>query len=259
MATNAPLPHPPGVFCWSELATKDAKAAVDFYAALFGWTVSESPTDNGPYYMFHIDGDEVGAAYDSRPEEGPPHWNSYVSVASADESASLATELGGTVVAAPFDVFDFGRMAVLRDPTGAFVNIWQAKNHIGAKRKNEPATLCWNELATANTDGAEKFYTSLFGWSAKKGTAPPGEYTEFYNKGEAIGGMMRIQPEWGNVPPHWLPYFAVVDCDASADRATEEGGALQVPPTDIPGVGRFAVVRDPQGAAFAIIALREAA
>jgi predicted enzyme related to lactoylglutathione lyase len=71
--------------------------------------------------------------------------------------------------------------------------------------------------------------------------------------------MLRIQPEWGSVPPHWLPYFAVVDCDASADRASENGAAMHVPPTDIPQVGRFAVVRDPQGAAFAIIALRAAA
>jgi predicted enzyme related to lactoylglutathione lyase len=253
-----PPTNPPGVFCWPELAARDAKSAVDFYASLFGWTVTQAPTDMGPYYIFRLDGDAVAAAYGASPDQGPPHWNAYVAVASADESAARAAELGGTVVAQPFDVFDAGRMAVLRDPTGAFVSLWQAKQNYGVKR-NEPGMLCWTELATNDTDRAEKFYTSLFGWTAKRGTAPPGEYIEIHNKGEAIGGMTKIQAEWGDVPPNWLPYFAVIDCDDSAAEAKELGAALQLPPTDIPGIGRFAFVEDPQGATFAIIALRQAA
>lgn len=259
MATKSLTSHPPGAFCWPELATSDPKGAVQFYSALFGWTVSESPTDYGPYYRFRLGGDDVGASCQGNPEDGPPHWNSYVAVSSADEIAGRVAKLGGTVVAEPFDVFDAGRMAVLRDPAGAFINLWQAKSHIGAKRLNDPGALCWTELATTDPPAAEKFYTKLFGWTAKRGTAPPGEYTEFYNRGTAIGGMMRIQPEWGDVPPHWLPYFEVVDCDASAGRVKQQGGALPVPPKDIPGVGRFAVASDPQGATFAIIALRQAA
>jgi predicted enzyme related to lactoylglutathione lyase len=259
MPTTSLTSHPPGAFCWPELATSDPKAAVQFYSTLFGWTASESPTDQGPYYMFRLDDDEVGAMYKGRAEEGPPHWNSYVAVSSADEAAAKAARLGGNVVAQPFDVFDVGRMAIVRDPSGAFINLWQAKKHIGATRMNEPGTLCWTELATTDTDASEKFYTSLFGWTAKRGTQAPGEYTEFFNRGTAIGGMLRIQPEWGAVPPNWMPYFAVVDCDASAARAKHLGGSLQMPPTDIPGVGRFAVLRDPQGAVLAIIALRVAA
>jgi predicted enzyme related to lactoylglutathione lyase len=259
MASNTPTAHPPGTFCWPELATTDPAAAASFYTALFGWNLFEAPADAGSYYMFRLDGDEVAASYKMRPDEGTPHWNTYVAVASADEAAARAEKLGGTVIAKPFDVFDAGRMAVLRDPAGAFVSVWEAKKHIGAKRLNEPGSLCWTELATTDSAAAERFYKELFGWTLKKGVAPPGEYTEVFNRGEAIGGMMRIQPDWGNVPPHWLPYFAVVDCDASAARAKRHGGRLRVPPTDIPGVGRFAVVQDPQGAAFAIIALRAAA
>jgi uncharacterized protein len=259
MAPKSLTAHPPGSFCWPELATSDSKGAIQFYSALFGWTVSESPTDFGPYYRFQLDGDDVGASYQARPEDGPPHWISYVAVSSVDEASARAMELGGTVVAGPFDVFDAGRMAALRDPAGAVINLWQAKTHIGATRLNDPGTLCWTELATTDPPAAEKFYTSLFGWTAKKGTAPPGEYTEFFNRGTAVGGMMRIEPDWGDVPPHWLPYFAVVDCDASAGRVKQQGGTLPVPPKDIPGVGRFAVVQDPQGALLAIIALRVAA
>jgi hypothetical protein len=259
MAAPTLTQHAPGTFCWPELATSDPAAATTFYSGLFGWTLFEAPTDVGPYYMFRLGGDDVGASYKMRADEGQPHWNSYVSVASADEAAARAQTLGATVVVQPFDVFDAGRMAVLRDPAGAFFCVWQAKAHIGARRLNEPGTLCWTELATTDTAAAERFYTGLFGWRLKKGTAAPGEYTEIYNREQPIGGIMQIQPEWGEVPPHWMPYFAVVDCDASAGRAKDLGAKLLVRPTDIPGVGRFAVIEDSQGAAFAIIALREAA
>jgi len=91
---------PPGSFCWPELATTDQKAAVAFYKNLFGWDVNDQPI--GPsetYSMFQMRGREVGAAYNMRPEERqhgvPPHWNSYVSVTSADEAAKKAQELGG--------------------------------------------------------------------------------------------------------------------------------------------------------------------
>jgi predicted enzyme related to lactoylglutathione lyase len=252
--------HPAGAFTWPELATSDPKAAARFYAALFGWDVQVVKTGPNDYTLFKLDGDDVAASYQMGTDEGPPHWNCYVSVASADDAAARARSLGGSVVGkGPFDVEDIGRMATLRDPAGAMFMVWQPKSHSGAKRLNEPGALCWTELATTDTTASEKFYTSLFGWTAKKGTQAPGEYTEFFNRGEAIAGMLRIQPEWGNVPPHWMPYFAVVDCDAAAASAKHHGGALHVPPTDIPGVGRFAVVRDPQGAVFAIIALRQAA
>lgn len=259
MAPKSLTPHESGTFCWPELATTDPEEAQLFYSALFGWTAVESRTDVGPYYRFQLDGEDVAASCQADPERGPPRWNSYVAVSNVDETAGRVAKLGGTIVAGPLDVFDAGRMAVLKDPAGAFISLWQAKEHIGAERLNDPGTLCWTELATTDPGVAQKFYTSLFGWTAKRGTAPPGEYTEFFNRGTPIGGMMRIQPEWGEVPPHWLPYFAVVDCDASAGRVKQHGGTLPLPPKDIPGVGRFAIVCDPQGATFAIIALRQAA
>jgi predicted enzyme related to lactoylglutathione lyase len=259
MAPKSLPAHPPGTFCWPELATSDLQAAQLFYTSLFGWTVVESQTDAGPYCRFQLDGEDVGAACPATADQGPPHWNSYVAVANVDKTAARVPKLGGTLVAGPFDVFDAGRMAVVKDPAGAFISLWQAKNHIGAARLNDPGTLCWTELATTDTKAAEKFYTALFGWTAKRGTAPPGEYTEFFSLGTAVGGMMPIQAEWGDVPPHWLPYFAVVDCDASAGRVKQNGGTLPLPPNDVPGIGRFAVACDPQGATFAIIALRQAA
>jgi predicted enzyme related to lactoylglutathione lyase len=248
--------HAPGVFCWPELGTTDQKGGAAFYRGLFGWDVNEQPI--GPtetYTMFMLRGLEVAAAYTLRPEERqrglPPHWNSYVTVTSADETVKRARELGGQVLAPPFDVIDAGRTAVLQDPTGAVVSVWQAGRHIGARILREPRALGWTELLTNDTAAAEKFYTQLFGWASKKG----GDYTEFSVGDTPQAGMMKIDPKWGNVPPHWMPYFQVDDCDGSVATATGLGGRTNVPPTDIEHVGRFAMIADPQGAMFSIITI----
>ena len=249
---------PPGSFCWPELGTTDPKAAAGFYRTVFGWDVDVQPI--GPtetYSMFKMRGREVAAAYTLRDQERqygvPPHWNTYVSVENADAAAKRAQELGGKVLAPPFDVMDAGRMAVLQEPTGATFQVWQAKRHIGTRLQREPGALCWTELATRDTRKAETFYTQLFGWNAKLGTDGGVEYTEFSAGGSPSGGMMAMPSQVpSQVPAHWTPYFQVTDCDASAAKATSAGGKTIVPPTDIPKVGRFAMIQDPQGAMFAI-------
>ena len=254
--------HVPGTFCWPELSTTDQKAAAAFYRGLFGWDVDEQPI--GPtetYSMFQMRGRSVGAAYSMRAEERahgvPAHWGSYVSVANADEAAARAQQLGATILAPPFDVMDAGRMAVLADPTGAVVSVWQSNKHPGAQILSETGALCWTELATRDTKAAETFYTQLFGWTAKIGGAGTAmEYTEFNNQGQPGIGMMRMPDQMpASVPPYWMPYFQVDDCDASVAKATATGASVRVPPTDIPNAGRFAVMTDPQGAVFAVIKL----
>src|SRR5262245_11868510 len=256
---------PPGSFCWPELATNDQKAAVSFYKNLFGWDVNDQPMGPGETYsMFQLRGREVGAAYNQRPEERqhgvPPHWNSYVSVKNADEAAKKAQELGCNVLMQPFDVMDAGRMAVLQDPTGAVFQVWQANRHIGTRIQGEPGSLTWTELATGDTKKAEQFYTKLFGWSAKTGGEGANAYKEFSANGMPGAGMMDMKAYGAEskVPPNWMPYFRVADVDASASKAKELGGSLKVPPTDIPNVGRFSVLQDPQGAVFAIIKMAHA-
>ena len=251
--------HPPGTFNWPELSTSDQQAGVAFYRALFGWDVNEQPVGPGMVYsMFQMRGRDVAAAAGQRPEERqhhvPPHWNTYITVANADDAVKRAQELGAKVLAPAFDVMDAGRMAVLQDPTGAVFNVWQSNRHVGAKILREPGTLCWTELATNDTETAKKFYTSLFGWTEKTSTGGGMTYTEFNVGGTPQGGMMAMNDHMkaNGVPPHWLPYFQVADVDASAKKAAELGAQQFVPPTDIPGTGRFAVIRDPQGAAFAI-------
>jgi hypothetical protein len=254
--------YAPGSFCWIELNTSDPAAAKKFYTNLFGWEANDTPA--GPdmvYTMLRIRGLDIGALCGLPPDQKaqgvPPHWMTYVSVARADDAAEKATSLGGKVLAPPFDVMDVGRMAVIQDPQGAVFCVWQAKAHIGAKLAGETGTFGWNELWTTDPKGAAEFYTKLFGWGAKESPmgAAGGTYTEWQLAGQSIGGMMQIAPEMGPVPPNWLPYFMVEDCNATATGAAASGGKLFVPPTDIPDVGRFSVIQDPQGATFAIIKL----
>jgi uncharacterized protein len=257
--------HTPGTFSWVELSTTDRKAGIAFYRALFGWESDDRPVGPGPddvYSMQLLRGLEVGAASGQRPDERqmgvPPHWNLYVTVTSADDTAARATELGGSVLASPFDVMDAGRMAVLQDPTGAVFLIWQPKQHIGAKILFEPGALCWSELTTKDPKKAEAFYTALFGWVAKH-SAPgaPMTYTEFSVGGQPTIGMMAMPADMPpQVPSYWMPYFQVEDCDASTARAKDLGGSAMIGPQDIANTGRFTILQDPQGAMFAVFQLK---
>ena len=247
----------PGTFSWVELATTDQKAAVKFYGDLLGWSVNEFPMGPGETYsIFQLRGRDAAAAYTMREDERksgmPPHWNMYVGVKSADDAAKKAAELGGKVVAPPFDVMDAGRMAVLQDPTGAYFCVWQGGRNQGIGVKREPGALCWTELTTGDTKTAEKFYTQLFGWTPKHSTIPGMDYTELAVNGAPEGGMMPTPKDMPNVPPNWLPYFEVRDPDATVKKATAMGAKPIVAPMDIPNVGRFSVVQDPQGAVFAV-------
>jgi uncharacterized protein len=252
--------YAPGTFCWVELATTDGEAAKKFYTTLFGWSFEDIPVGpSGVYTMLKLDGKDVGALYTMPPEmtsQGiPPNWLSYALVTNADESAAKAKELGGTLMKEPFDVMDVGRMAVVQDPTGAVFALWQAGTHAGAGIVNVPNSLCWNELASPDTTKAGDFYSGLFGWTKNVQQFGPMTYTTFKNGERPAGGMYTPAPEMGNIPPHWLVYFAVEDCDTKVQQANELGAKTIAPPMDIPNTGRFAMLQDPQGAAFAIIKL----
>lgn len=245
-----------GQFCWVELATTDAKAAKSFYASLFGWTVKEIPMgDQGTYYMFQNKGRTAAAMAEQSPQERkdgiPPHWNNYIAVKKADAAAAKVKTLGGNVVFGPFDVNDAGRMAFVTDPQGAMFAVWEGKRTPGASVVNEPGAFGWNELYTPDIEGSRKFYTAMFGWTLK--VSP--EYTEVHIGKQAIAGMMQLTPEMSGMPPSWMPYFVVSDADDVVKKVKAGKGQVHVPPKDIPNVGRFAIVADPQGASFAVIKL----
>jgi uncharacterized protein len=249
--------HQPGMFCWVELAAKDGPAAKKFYKSLFDWGVDDIPNDAGIYSMVQKKGRNAGGLYELGPQEQgiPPHWNSYICVDNADETAEKAKKLGGNVILGPFDVMEHGRMAVILDPAGAAFSLWQPKDHPGAAVVNEPSSFCWNELYTTDAKKVGDFYANLFGWSREPMPTPMGEYTVFKKGDSQAAGMMQITKEMTGMPPHWVVYFAVDDSDRTVEKAKGMGAQVMVPPTDIPNIGRFAILNDPQGADFAVIRL----
>jgi predicted enzyme related to lactoylglutathione lyase len=272
--------YPAGVPCWVDTGQPDPDAAVEFYSGLFGWEFEDRTPAGSPqrYLVATLRGRDV-AAVASQSDQAPPRpvWKSYVWVDSADETAAKAKEAGGSVLAEPFDVGDAGRMAVIADPEGAVLCLWQAKQHRGAQLVNEHATWNFSELNTRDPGGAQTFYRAVFGWEATTLVTGNGGFTMWRRPGygdflaerdpeirerQATGGApegFEDAVAWlipmangqfpADTPAHWSITFAVDDADAIARRAEELGGKVLTPPFDAPWV-RTTVVSDPQGAVF---------
>ena len=251
--------YEPGTPSWTDLMTPDPAAAKAFYTSLFGWEYVDEDTGvpDNPYTIASKNGKSVvgmGLQFDEEKAAGiPPHWNTYVTVADCDAATEKAKGLGATVLAGPMDVMEAGRMTVLADPAGAVFSLWQAQEHIGAELVNEHGALDWNELITPDVDAAVKFYGDLFGWKAQTSDSGGGmDYTEFLLGDRSIAGAMK--PPMAGIPPNWGVYFAVDDTDATVAAATKGGATVIVEPMDI-RPGRMAVLSDPQGAVFSVLAL----
>ncbi|MCY3913253.1 MAG: VOC family protein [Chloroflexi bacterium] len=254
--------HSQGAPCWVDLATTDQVAAKAFYADLFGWDCQDNPMDeagNVFYTMAMVDGAFVGGMYeqpqDQREAGIPPHWMIHLAVDDVDAIAARVPELGGTVGAPPFDVFEAGRMSIISDPAGAHVAFWQAKGHIGTGVKSEPNTIHWCELLTQDPDTATAFYAELLGMESETLTmAEEGAYTILLSGGVGASGIMAmpVHLRERGVPAHWSVYFQIEDVEAAVAHVTAAGGRVALPPKDIPMVGRIAYLLDPQGAGFGL-------
>src|SRR5690348_10658134 len=214
--------HPAGDFCWIELHTTDQAAGKNFYSSLFGWKIEDMPLGPDNYYtMFFLDGRSTGAACTLQKEEiahhVPPYWLLYITVENTDASVAKAVELGGKVLAPPFDVMDAGRMAVLQDPTGAAFSVWQPNKNPGTTITGVDGTLCWADLSTSNQDQAGTFYAQLFGWTmAKEDEDSKHNYWHIKNGEQFIGGIPPASHRDPKIPSHWEIYIQVSDCNATA-------------------------------------------
>jgi predicted enzyme related to lactoylglutathione lyase len=246
----------PGNFCWIEANLEDPARGKGFYGELFGWSFQDMPMPSGTYTMMTL-GDKQIAGLMKLPEEAkkmgaPPHWLSYVAVDDAQRATDKAKELGGKVLAGPMSVGP-GTMSVIQDPTGAVFALWASQQSMGTFLWREVGALCWSELATTDVEAAKKFYVGLFGWKTQAWPMGDFEYTVLKNGDLDVAGLMPQPKMMAGAPSMWTAYFAVSDCDATAAKATKLGATVLVPPTDIPNVGRFAVIADTQGATFAIL------
>ena len=255
-------PYRQGDFYWSELATTDVPKAKAFYSQLFGWTPRDVPMPgmDGSYTMLEKDGQDVGAMYEMGAEQAgsmPPNWGYYIYVDDVDATFATATANGATELMGPMDIPGVGRMATIMDPTGAAVSIMKgAENAPGSTRPDGgTGSFSWYELMSPDADKSKSFYQKVVGYGLEDMDMGGGMNYGVLKVGEtSVGGVMQmLGDEWAGIPPHWMGYVTVTDCDATAAKVTELGGEIKVPPTDVPGIGRFSVIQDPTGAVVSFI------
>ena len=246
--------YEPGTPSWVDLATPDPDAAKRFYGELFGWEAEDAgpPEETGGYAMFKLRGKLIAGVSPLMDQDQPAAWSTYVSTDDADAVVERAKAAGGQAIVEPMDVVEAGRMAFVMHPAGGAVGVWQPRGHRGAELVNEPGALTWNQLQTPDRAGAAAFYNAVFGWTL----ADFGGMSVF-NLGEhGIAGLAPMPDEVpAGTPAFWMTIFGNEDTDATAAKAAELGGRVLAPPSDIPDVGRFAVLADPQGVAFGVITL----
>lgn len=249
---TAPTPGAPN---WVDLGTADVEDAKRFYTALFGWTAHVSGDEYGGYTIFNLNGRPaagVGPLFGAGQQTA---WSTYIATTDADDVAARVEAAGGKVLVAPFDVMEQGRMAAFLDQAGAPFSVWEPGTMPGAEVFDVPGALTWNELTTRDVDGSTAFYHSIFGWTARRSSMAGSPYVLWECDGLTIAGMQpMIGREWpDDLPPHWMIYFAVRDCDESARVARGLGGRIVRTPTTFP-MGRYAILEDPQGGIFSILA-----
>ncbi len=253
--------YPQGHFCWAELCSTDWQGGKSFYSDLFTWTAEDQPIGDGLFYtMLQKQKLDIAAMYqmpaDQQAQGVPSYWLSYIAVDDVKTKAAEAKELGATIVHGPHDIPGAGEMVLLCDPAGAMIALWQGKGHKGSQRKDEESTPCWFELATRDPAACADFYCALLGLQTEDKPMDGMQYTLFKAQDQVVGGMLAMNEQWpDDIPSHWMVYFAVDDCDKRTEQAASLGGEVCVQPMDVPEVGRFSVITDPQGAVFSIIKL----
>jgi predicted enzyme related to lactoylglutathione lyase len=247
----ATAPRKAGEFCWINMLTPRPAEAMEFFAAVLGWTYFEIP---GIGHGIRVGGRDIGGLFDlhgpTTPPGLPPYIGVMVKVGSADAAREKVVVLGGTAKAA-FDVGEQGRMAVCFDRNGAEFDVWEPKAMAGSDAdRSLHGAPSWTENMTTDVRRATAFYAGLFGWTPEAKPMPGFDYVVFKLDGVDVAGMMPIPTGKECVKSHWGTYFTVGDADEAARRATELGGTLFVPPMDIPGIGRFCGIESPQGVKF---------
>lgn len=253
--TTRTTPFAPGTPCWVDLLTSDLAQARAFYGDLLGWEFTDSGPEYGGYVMATSDGHQVAGLMANNGQSGAPDaWTTYLATTDVDADVAKATELGARALMGPMEVADTGAMAVLLDPAGGAVGLWQAGQHTGFSKYNEPGSVSWNEHHSKDFAASTSFYTSLLGWGLTV-VADTDEfrYVTATVDGEDVAGLMDsaafLPPE---VPSHWAVYFSTDDADAATTKAVAAGATVLRGPEDTP-YGRLSDLLDPTGAAFKLL------
>jgi uncharacterized protein len=236
-----------GKFVWHEQVSSDPGQAKDFYTQLFGWDTEVFKAEGMDYEMINANGQNHGGFGKAQEGAPPPHWLGHVQVDDVDETVDKAKNASGKLAFGPVDMGEVGRFAIIGDPQGAFVSVYQPEGEGDVAE----GVFVWDELGTSDADGAAQFYGEVFGWTTKDMGPDFGGYKLFQVGETGIAGVYQLQD--APKPTAWIPYVGVEDVDTTVAKATELGGSTVTEAMDLPTVGRFAVISDPQGAVFGII------
>lgn len=243
-----------GKFVWHELMTRDPEAALKFYGELFGWSFHTGNAGPMAYHELSVGGRQLGGIMGlmGGPDQ-PPAWCTYVTVDDVDAAVERAKRCGGQVCRPTMDIPGTGRFSLLADPSGAMIAPFTYKGATPDKSDvmGQPGSFIWNELLTDAPERVKGFYGEVFGWTTREqDMGPIGTYTLFQSEGKDVGGMMKRPPE---IPVNfWMFYVAVPDVDAALKKVVALGGTALGEAMDVPGVGRMAPFRDPQGAVISL-------
>ncbi|MGW1027419.1 VOC family protein [Streptomyces sp. NPDC002577] len=249
-----------GVPCWVDAMLPDVEAGKRFYGEVFGWTFDEGAgAEYGYYTQAYSDGKNVAALAPKQDGRLPTVWTVYFATPDAFSLAARIREAGGQLVMEPMPVGPFGTMALATDPEGAVFGLWQGGTHTGFEKQQEPGSFCWTEVYSRDKTVVDPFYETVFGYGGFDLEDAGADFRTWSPRGTepgpdtAIGGRSVMSGAFPvEMPSHFLVYFDVADCDATADAVVRLGGRVQAPPFDIP-YGRIAVLMDDQGAAFAVL------
>ncbi len=250
--TTRDTPFAPGTPCWVDLLSSDVDKAKIFYGELFGWTSEQAGAEFGGYVSFFSGGHQVAGMMAKGPEmNAPDGWCTYISTADIDTTVTAVTNAGGKVMSPAMAVGDLGSMAIVVDPVGAVVGLWQPGSHIGFTKYNEPGSVTWDEHHSKDFAASTDFYVNVFGWQIEK-TSDTDEFRYYQGQidGQTVAGLMDSHSFLpAEIPSHWAVYFSVADVDAAIAKALEAGGSVLRPAEDTP-FGRIADISDTTGATF---------
>jgi predicted enzyme related to lactoylglutathione lyase len=248
---------PIGAPCWVDLFTSDPERSQAFYNELFGWTCENAGEEYGGYFNFSKDGVQVAGGMRNDGDAGTPDaWSIYLATADAAATVDAAAARGSAVIVPAMPVMELGSMAVVTDPGGDTIGIWQPGLHKGFGVFGEPGTPAWFELHSRAYDAAVEFYRDVFEWDARPVDpvvdAPEFRYTTLNEGDTQLAGIMDASSFPADAPSGWSIYFGTDDADKSLARIADLGGKVVQPAEDTP-YGRLAQAADPTGALFKLV------